>query len=111
MSRFFITLAYNGKDYVGWQIQPNGESVQEVVQNALSIILRGEIVLVGAGRTDAGVHARKMIAHFDWNGIAFDPNDLVFKLNGFLPRDIAVYAIREVDARAHARFRDRKSVV
>jgi len=56
---------------VGWQIQPNGESVQEVVQNALSIILRGEIVLVGAGRTDAGVHARKMIAHFDWNGIVF----------------------------------------
>jgi tRNA pseudouridine38-40 synthase len=104
MSRFFITLAYNGKNYVGWQIQPNGESVQEVVQNALSIILRGEIVLVGAGRTDAGVHARKMVAHFDWNGIAFDPNDLVFKLNGFLPRDIAVYAIREVDARAHARF-------
>jgi tRNA pseudouridine38-40 synthase len=48
MSRFFITLAYNGKNYVGWQIQPNGKSVQEVVQNALSIILRGEIVLVGA---------------------------------------------------------------
>jgi len=56
---FFYHSCIQRKDYVGWQIQPNGESVQEVVQNALSIILRGEIVLVGAGRTDAGVHARK----------------------------------------------------
>lgn len=66
MLRYFITLSYNGKNYVGWQIQPNGISVQQVLQESLSIILRQEIVIVGAGRTDAGVHAREMIAHFDY---------------------------------------------
>ena len=104
MSRFFITLAYNGKNYVGWQVQPNGISVQYLVQQALSTLLRSEISVVGAGRTDAGVHARKMIAHFDWEGDAFDEKDLVFRLNGFLPNDIAVYKIEKVNDEAHARF-------
>ena len=104
MSRFFVTLAYNGKNYVGWQIQPNGVSVQEVLQDALSTILREQIEVVGAGRTDAGVHARKMIAHFDWDGDAFNEMELTQKLNSFLPKDIAIYDIREVSADAHARF-------
>lgn len=69
MPRFFITLSYNGKNYVGWQVQPNGTGVQQVVQESLSVILRGEMEITGAGRTDAGVHARRMIAHFDWEGI------------------------------------------
>ncbi len=103
--RYFITLSYNGKNYVGWQIQPNGNSVQETLQNALSTILREKIDVVGAGRTDAGVHARKMIAHFDWNGHnKLDENQLVQKLNSFLPRDIAIHNIRQVVEDAHARF-------
>ena len=104
MQRFFITLSYNGKNYVGWQVQPNGTSVQQVLQESLSVILRHETVITGAGRTDAGVHARKMIAHFDWEGDSFGEADLVHKLNNFLPKDIAVQEIRPVIADAHARF-------
>lgn len=104
MARFFITLSYNGKNYVGWQIQPNGLSVQEKLQYALSTILRSEVEVVGAGRTDAGVHASKMIAHFDWVGDPFSSEDLVFKLNSFLPKDIAIFSINEVKPDAHARF-------
>lgn len=104
MQRFFITLSYNGSNYVGWQVQPNGTSVQQVLQESLSLILRSETVITGAGRTDAGVHARKMIAHFDWVGDSFSEADLVHKLNNFLPKDIAVQEIRPVIADAHARF-------
>lgn len=104
MHRFFITLSYSGKNYVGWQIQPNGVSIQQVLQDALSTILREQIDVVGAGRTDAGVHARKMMAHFDFSGERFDEIDLVKNLNSFLPRDIAVHEIREVKSDAHARF-------
>jgi len=85
MPRYFITFAYNGKNYVGWQVQPNGTSVQQVLQDALSTILRGRVEIVGAGRTDAGVHARRMVAHFDWEGDIFQPGDLVYKLNNFSP--------------------------
>lgn len=109
MPRFFITLSYNGKNYVGWQIQPNGISVQQVLQEALSTILRQEVTVVGAGRTDAGVHAREMTAHFDWEGSAFpanvfSPDELAHKLNNFLPKDISISAIRHVRPDAHARF-------
>ena len=104
MSRYFITLSYSGKNYVGWQVQPNGLSVQQVLQDALSTILRERVEIVGAGRTDAGVHARKMIAHFDWDGDTFLPDDLVHKLNNFLPKDISISAIQQVRPDAHARF-------
>ena len=104
MSRFFITLSYNGKNYVGWQIQPNGRSVQQTLQEALSTIMRQEIMVVGAGRTDAGVHAREMVAHFDWEGHPFSSGDLVYKLNKFLPKDISISTIRQVSPDAHARF-------
>ena len=63
--RYFIYFAYNGSAYRGWQIQPNGISVQEVFTNSLRVILREETVITAAGRTDAGVHAKKMVAHFD----------------------------------------------
>lgn len=66
MSRYFITFSYDGTNYHGWQIQPNANTVQQELQRALSILLRKEIEVVGAGRTDTGVHARKMAAHFDW---------------------------------------------
>ncbi len=104
MPRYFITFAFNGKNYVGWQVQPNGTSVQQVLQDALSTILRGRVEIVGAGRTDAGVHARRMVAHFDWEGDIFQPRDLVYKLNNFLPKDISVTAVQRVIPGAHARF-------
>lgn len=104
MRRFFITLAYNGKNYAGWQIQPNGISVQQKVQEALSVLLRKQISIVGAGRTDAGVHAEKMVAHFDWEGDSFNIQHLILRLNGFLPNDIAINDIYEVTPDAHARF-------
>ena len=102
--RFFISLAYNGKNYVGWQIQPNGMSLQEQLENALTVILREPIAVVGAGRTDSGVNAHKMIAHFDTSIAHFEPSELVDKLNSFLPADIAIREIYRVQPNAHARF-------
>ncbi|MBP1663608.1 MAG: tRNA pseudouridine synthase [Bacteroidetes bacterium] len=102
--RYFIWFDYNGGGYCGWQIQPNGLSVQHVLTNALCTILRTEIELVAAGRTDAGVHARPMVAHFDFEGDFPAGMDLVSKLNSFLPSDISVRNIREVKPDVHARF-------
>lgn len=101
--RYFIELSYNGKNYHGWQNQPNAISVQEVLEKALSTLLRAEIAIVGAGRTDAGVHAKQMFAHFDTD-IEFDPSNLTFKLNSFLAKDVAVQHIHLVAEDAHARF-------
>ena len=78
--RYFITLSYDGTRYHGWQIQPNGISVQEELQRGLSLLLRQEISVTGAGRTDAGVHARMMVAHFDYEG-EVDGKQLTYKLN------------------------------
>lgn len=89
MQRYFITFAYDGTAYHGWQIQPNGNSVQEELQKALSTILREDIDIVGAGRTDAGVHARRMTAHFETEA-NFDCAQLAYKLNRLVPRDISV---------------------
>ncbi len=104
MARFFITLAYNGEKYVGWQVQPNGMSVQQLLEETLSTITQQPLKVVGAGRTDAGVHARAMVAHFDWNGEPFDAEEWLYRLNSYLPRDIALSSIRPVQPDAHARF-------
>lgn len=101
--RYFVDLAYNGTNFHGWQIQPNAVTVQEKVNNALSLLLKQNINCMGAGRTDTGVHATKMIAHFDAD-IPFDRDDLKFKLNSFLPKDIAIRDIKSVHPKAHARF-------
>ena len=101
--RFFIELSYNGKAYHGWQNQPNAISVQEVVEKALSTLLGQTIAIVGAGRTDAGVHAKQIFAHFDTQQ-AFDKETLIYKLNSFLPKDIAVHDLFKVNPNAHARF-------
>ena len=103
MARFFITLQYDGSAYHGWQIQPNGNSVQEEMQKALSTLLRETVEVVGAGRTDAGVHASMMVAHFD-TGQCIDGDQLAYRLNKILPRDIAVRGIRQVNDDMHARF-------
>lgn len=102
--RFFIYFSYKGTAYHGWQIQPNGISVQEVLTKALCTILRTEIEITGAGRTDTGVHAKLMVAHFDMDKELPSGLDLKAKLNSFLPCDIAVYKIAEVLPDAHARF-------
>ncbi|MCB0762580.1 MAG: tRNA pseudouridine(38-40) synthase TruA [Flavobacteriales bacterium] len=102
--RFFLRLAYRGTHYSGWQVQPNALSVQEVINKQLSLLLRSEIETVGCGRTDTGVHARDFYLHFDFKSLPFAPQDVVYKLNGMLPDDIAVYEVIEVPAEAHARF-------
>lgn len=103
MYRYFIYLSYDGTNYHGWQIQPNGISVQEVLMKALSTFLRKPIEVVGAGRTDAGVHARLMVAHFDFD-TELDCATVVDKLNRLLPPDVAVHCVRRVKSDAHARF-------
>lgn len=101
--RYFIEFAYNGKNYHGWQKQPDAVTVQETLENALSLLLRQTVSLTGAGRTDSGVHARQMFAHFDLDGLA-SRTILVNRLNAYLPSDIAVNSIFEVAPDAHARF-------
>ncbi len=101
--RYFIELSYNGKAYHGWQNQPDAISVQEVLEKTLSTVLKEPIAIVGAGRTDAGVHAKQMFAHFDTESI-FDADNLKFKLNSFLPKNIAIHDIFRVKEEVHARF-------
>ena len=101
--RYFIQLSYNGAAYHGWQIQPNAITVQETLQDSLSKLLNTKIAITGAGRTDTGVHASQMFAHFDIDE-EFDTPKLLYKLNSFLPKDIAIQSIFEVRADAHARF-------
>ena len=107
--RYFISLAYDGTAYHGWQVQPNGTSVQEVLEGALSTLLRQPVQVTGAGRTDAGVHARRMVAHFDLppadaEAPELDVAQLTYKLNKLLPRDIAIYNIVRAREEMHARF-------
>ncbi len=102
--RYFITFSYDGSNYHGWQIQPNGNSVQAELQRALTILLRRETTVVGAGRTDAGVHARMMVAHFDTETALDDCRQTVYRLNRILPRDISVSRVEQVAEDMHARF-------
>ncbi|NMH86595.1 tRNA pseudouridine(38-40) synthase TruA [Flavivirga algicola] len=101
--RYFIELSYNGAAYHGWQNQPNDISVQEVVEKALSVLLKEVVSIMGAGRTDTGVHASQMFAHFDTHTI-FNETNLVYKLNSYLPKDIAILNVFRVKDEAHARF-------
>jgi tRNA pseudouridine38-40 synthase len=107
-------MAFDGTGYKGWQVQPNGITIQEVMEKALSTLLRQEISVTGAGRTDTGVHASFFVAHFNTRADHHDsaavelsdPEDeqFVFKLNRFLPDDIVVYRISQVPEEMHARF-------
>ena len=103
MQRYFIYLAYDGTNYHGWQIQPNGISVQECLMKALSTFLRREIEVIGAGRTDAGVNASLMVAHFDSDEL-LDTTSVTDKLNRLLPPDISIYRVCRVRPDTHARF-------
>lgn len=101
--RYFIQFSYNGKAYHGWQNQPNAITVQQVLEEAISTLLRMKVSLMGAGRTDAGVHARQMYAHFEGPEIT-NNSDLIYRINALLPDDVAVQKIFEVKTDAHARF-------
>lgn len=101
--RYFIKLAYNGTHYHGWQYQPNAASVQETLNNAFSVVCNAKIDIMGAGRTDTGVHAKVMFAHFDFE-LPLDIPNLIHKLNSYLPKDIVLHAIIPVHQNAHARF-------
>ena len=104
MQRYFIHLSYNGRNYCGWQIQPNGTSVQETLEKALTMLTREKVSVVGAGRTDAGVHASCMVAHFDLSIPFENRNEMMERLNRILPKDIAILNIFPVNSKAHARF-------
>lgn len=101
--RYFIELAYNGKNYHGWQAQPNAHSVQTEIQQKLEILFKFPVEITGCGRTDTGVHASQYFAHMDLNE-AIDAGKIAFQLNALLPKDIAVYRIFEVDPNLHARY-------
>ena len=101
--RYFIDISYDGSNYHGWQIQPNADTVQHQINLAFSTILNEEINVLGAGRTDTGVHAKKMIAHFDTNQ-TIDFEKFKYRINGFLKNDISLNDIYKVKEDAHARF-------
>ncbi|MDR0960949.1 MAG: tRNA pseudouridine(38-40) synthase TruA [Mediterranea sp.] len=103
MQRYFLYLAYDGTAYNGWQIQPNGTGVQEILMRALATLLQCDTELTGAGRTDTGVHASLMVAHFD-SPVPLDEVAFADKLNRLLPPDISVFRLRAVQPDAHARF-------
>ncbi len=100
--RYFLELAYDGKNYHGWQIQPNAISIQETIEKCLSIILRESIKITGAGRTDTGVHATQMYAHFNTNQIL--NKTFLNRVNNFLPKDISILDLFKVNDNAHTRF-------
>lgn len=104
MPRYRIQFSYDGTDYHGWQLQPNALSVQERINQALSTLLREKIETVGAGRTDAGVHAAMMVAHFDTVAPVMELERLTDKLNRILPPDIAVAQVCQTHETFHARF-------
>jgi tRNA pseudouridine38-40 synthase len=104
MNRYFIKLSYNGTRYHGWQIQENAHSVQAEINDKLSLLLNEKVNVVGCGRTDTGVHAKEFFAHFDIKNIIDDQMDLCFKLDRFLPLDIAVHELFEVPNAIHARY-------
>lgn len=101
--RYFIELAYRGTHYHGWQIQPNAPSVQEKIEEGLSLILKNPTSIMGSGRTDTGVHCREQFAHFD-SPKALDTEHLGYRLNAFLPADILIKRIFPVPETLHARF-------
>ena len=101
--RFFIELSYKGTNYHGWQVQPNADSIQSEINKALSTIFNTKIEVTGAGRTDTGVHAKQMFAHFDFLA-EFEKEQIISKLNVVLPKDIAIHNIYKVNENANCRF-------
>lgn len=101
--RYFITFSYQGSSYHGWQRQPDANSVQQTLEEAMELFLKESVSLVGAGRTDTGVHAKVMVAHFDTE-VLFQIEELIYRLNAYLDETIAISNIVKVNEDAHARF-------
>lgn len=101
--RYQLTIAYDGTAYSGWQVQPNSQAIQPLIQNALATVLREPVKLTGSGRTDAGVHARGQTAHFDAQH-PLDPSRLRISLNALLPTDIRILHINPAEPHFHARY-------
>lgn len=102
-----MKLAYNGRHYHGWQVQPNADTIQGTLNHAVGMLLREKVNMIGAGRTDTGVHASEFYAHFELEqqlGDAEAIQSFIFKLNNYLPCEIAIYDVFPVHAKAHARF-------
>lgn len=107
MARYFLTLSYNGKDFNGWQIQENTpNTVEQVLEEKLSMLLREKIELVGCGRTDTGVNAKNYVAHFDSHcqDLISNREHWIYKINTVLPQSIAIQNIQKVKDEIHARF-------
>lgn len=104
MYRYFIEMSYDGTAYHGWQVQPNATSVQQTFDDAMCKALRRNVYIIGAGRTDTGVHARYYVAHFETDDVVEDLDFLKYKLNVILPPDISVKSIQPVDKTLHSRF-------
>lgn len=103
--RYFIQISYKGTDYHGWQVQPNAITVQSIIDKSLSTVIREQIETTGAGRTDTGVHAKFFIAHFDsLNQHLNEDSNIIYSLNGILPKDISIHRIYKVAPDTHARF-------
>ena len=102
--RYFIECAYKGTNYSGWQIQINALAVQEVIEKALSTLLKTKVEITGSSRTDAGVHANQQIAHFEIDNEINDTDNLVYRMNKILPFDISIKQIFEVADDYHSRF-------
>ncbi|MDX8430624.1 MAG: tRNA pseudouridine(38-40) synthase TruA [Candidatus Algichlamydia australiensis] len=102
MQRYKLHIAYDGKPYSGWQIQPNAPSIQQTIENALTTLLKKPTAVHGSGRTDAGVHAHKQVAHFD--APLLDTFRIKRSLNGLLPATIRILTLEKTDPDFHARF-------
>jgi len=103
MSRYCLLISYEGTEYCGWQVQPNGISIQGEIERALARFLKHPCRVIGAGRTDAGVHAQGQVAHFD-TAVSFEIRRLLHSLSGLLPRDIRVMDLKAVPATFHAQY-------
>lgn len=101
--RYFFRVEYDGSRFGGWQRQPNALSIQEILENAFSVVLRSQISVTGAGRTDAGVHAKAQGAHFDFEN-EIDLRKCELSVNALLPSEVAIYNLQCVDSNFHARF-------
>lgn len=104
MSRYFLEISYDGTNYNGWQTQPNGIAIQEVIEEKMAVLFKQPIEIVGSGRTDTGVHAMRQYAHFDCAELPYPKDELMYKLNRILPIDISIREIFSVKDDAHARF-------
>jgi tRNA pseudouridine38-40 synthase len=102
--RYFVELSYDGTPFHGWQIQQNAKSIQQTLNEALSTVIRHQIYVIGCGRTDTGVHAKKFIAHFDCPIVLDQVLDIMFKVNCVLPKEIALHQLQQSKPEFHARF-------